>query len=87
MIPKVAIEKAIEGGWNDRLYRVDMGNRSVWTHSEALVLDPAFWQALGRALGWEEYHWKHDRTTQHRFYDLVLTGGDTEAYWNELLKV
>lgn len=47
-----AIEKAIAGGWKDRLYRVDTGNTEVWTHDESMFLDPAFWRALGKTEGW-----------------------------------
>lgn len=49
---KNAITKAIEGGWSDTLYRVDTGNTEVWTHHSSLLLDPLFWQALGKNLGW-----------------------------------
>ena len=54
-----------------------------------IALDPSFWQALGKALGWSEfedetghYFW---RVTAHDFYDLILTGGDTEKFWDDLL--
>lgn len=67
------------------------------------VLDPTFWQALGKALGWKEVEteWRHANSNTsevysfsnerwaneaHSFYDLILTRGDTETYWNELLK-
>lgn len=44
-IPKRAIEKAIEGGWKGDWY--------VWAHAPAIIaLDPTFWQALCKALGW-----------------------------------
>lgn len=69
-------------------------------------LDPAFWQALGKALGWRhmiDFEFQHDPSmglprydhragqypewmyNAHRFYDLILTGGDTEKFWNDLL--
>lgn len=54
MSMKEVITKAIQGGWNDRLYRVDTGNSEVWTHHSSLLLDPLFWQALGKAEGWPE---------------------------------
>ena len=54
---ETAIKKAIEGGWNDRLYRVDTGNDKVWTHHSSLLLDPLFWQALGKSMGWKTYTW------------------------------
>lgn len=117
MIPKEAIEKGIEGGWETYA--------SYWQTIDwqVIALDPSFWQALGKALGWlAKYlqtecpkchhdvkylnpgnfcpecgsvtvsveHWRqYTRSTftdyAHRFYDLILTGGDTEAFWNELL--
>lgn len=72
---------------------------------ESIALDPTFWQALGKALGWKRnafVQWYDDFANKkereairgveswlfqaRRFNDLILTGGDTEAYWNELLK-
>lgn len=84
MIPKEAIKKAIEGGWK---YKSGSG----WT---VIALDPSFWQCLGKALGWADNklpvlaHEPLGYTRQkyaHRFYDLILTGGDTDAFWKELL--
>ena len=70
-------------------------------HIAETFLDPLFWQALGRALGWgtligtgkfiearyqrmedAEETWKY---YAHQYFDLVLTGGDTEKFWKELL--
>ena len=59
-----------------------------------IALDPSFWQSLGKTLGWEKCAegcegdckvgvWKKKA---RRFYDLILTGGDTEKFWDELLK-
>lgn len=118
MIPKLAIEKAIEGGWMPYLavkldnvggkaayffYKYNeeqsIPSNGIWLTE--IALDPTFWQALGKALGWNEFEakesWKNyatgevlkvgrDHREAHAFYDLILTGGDTEAYWNELLK-
>ena len=99
MIPKQAIEKAITGGWQPLS---EWGSSWVDIPQERIALDPTFWQALGKALGWDE-----DNTTDmiwtcalcnqecgghskwlhysHRFYDLILTSGDTEKFWEELL--
>ena len=52
-----AIEKAIEGGYrptgdkND--YRTELVIRAM--RKEAILLDPLFWQALGKAMGWLKY--------------------------------
>lgn len=53
MIPKLAIEKAIEGGWHSG----DTENASYWVKQAEvfpakITLDPAFWRGLGKALGW-----------------------------------
>lgn len=94
MIPKEAIEKAIEGGW-----KVPYWGTNNICREYVFALDPAFWQTLGKALptkfsnpngsgyvgakgrvlGWKD-HAMH-------FYDLILTGGDTKPFWDELLKV
>lgn len=61
-IPPKVIELAISGGWdsffsqgftfNSRgLFDVD----TDFTSYEEIALDPTFWQALGKALGWSEY--------------------------------
>lgn len=123
MIPKQAIEKAIEGGWNGggiytAPHAMADGNplrnsslvrcsdcwctdQSAHTHhdnkkhnSASIALDPTFWQALGKALGWLDVtatkkhvcpdccEWmKHAQ----EFYDLILTGHDTEKFWNDLI--
>lgn len=52
----------------------------VRNHANRCVLDPLFWQALGKALGWKGA-WKH---YAHQYFDLLLTGGDTEKFWKEL---
>ena len=74
------------------------------------MLDPLFWQALGKALGWPEkseietiakdirvegqksnadMRFYSIQTTwlgyALKYFDLVLTGGDTEKFWKELL--
>lgn len=144
MIPKQAIEKAIEGGWRpfSAFFVDEDGQRDPkldevavedgeanwdfpaemlvcrfdvdeagWDNAElgkplsSVGWDPSFWQCLGKALGWGKHHedgcwsflqggkcdcgpkdneWEHQA---HRFYDLILTGGDTDAFWDTLLKV
>lgn len=103
MIPQKAISLAIEEGWSpipEVKFDWKIGevkNSTVYFpypkggHLEAalaiIALDPTFWQALGKALGWHgneylrgEWYWQ---ARQH--HDLILTGGDTEKFWNELL--
>jgi hypothetical protein len=94
MIPKTAIEKAIEGGWHGFNY----GEEGCWSGCRVpniekkrwrdIALDPSFWQSLGKALDWypdAELIPMSWRSNAIRFYDLILTGGDTEAFWKELL--
>ncbi len=97
MIPQRIIEKAIEGGWNayfgrqgELLITRDTSNSSAgtWTPQwQEIVLDIFFWKALGKV----EFNDPNVKTLEdpihraHRFYDLILTGGDTEKFWEELL--
>lgn len=57
-----------------------------------IASDPLFWQALGKALAWDGKRWicmqSHKTEWQceaHRYFDLLLTGGDVEAFWKGLL--
>lgn len=76
---------------------------------EKIILDPLFWQALGRSCGWgweceecgaeslgrDSFHCLRCQkivrlkatwgVTAHRFYQQVLTSGDTEKFWEEIL--
>jgi hypothetical protein len=95
MIPKKAIEKAMEGGWHagcnvhyfknsvEIAVRSPNGWNEITYRHEQIILDPSFWQALEKSLK-EKHLW---RMWAHDFYDLILTGADTEKFWNELLTV
>lgn len=48
------INKAIEGGYKDKAL-VDWCERAG--NNAPLLIDPLFWQALGRAMGWENKHY------------------------------
>ena len=63
------IKEAIDGGWDNKNLRFDGKHWRQWdgTENEPIVfkdelygkvfLDPLFWQALGKGMGWEEnYH-------------------------------
>lgn len=87
MIPKQVTERAIEGG-----YSPSWNIKALEDFPELydrMVLDPTFWQALGRALDSKaHYHTMYEidaLTTGIEFFRLVLTGGDTEKFWAELL--
>lgn len=105
-IPKEIIEKAIEGGWRPENCRYptikslqidgvwfDVQNSSspIFFAYEVIVLDPTFWQSLGKSLGWEESEptnplgipkWRNEAGI---FYDLILTNQPTDIFWQELL--
>lgn len=53
-----------------------------------ILLDPLFWQALGKAMGWEfrsdhKEPWKKE---WHRFIDHLAEGKDVESFFKDLLK-
>lgn len=58
---KEAIQKAIEGGWGKEQFSASHLNLRVVNTEEGSIdmpldcvfLDPLFWQALGKAMGWE----------------------------------
>lgn len=67
------------------------------TSYDEIVLDPLFWQALGKALGWDEtnmlsYGLRYGKEVPEsvgkalQYFEVALTGGDTEKFWKELLK-
>jgi hypothetical protein len=63
--------------------------------------DPLFWQALGKALGWDNKGYCNFGELQpcihlpnykwkdkaHQYFDLVLTDVDTEKFFKELIAV
>lgn len=99
-IPKEIIEKSIEGGWSGPSKWV-MDTPMIieklkvfgsMTHDEncTIALDPTFWQALGKALGWNSTDFGNYEAPDwllyaHRFYDLILQGKDTTNFWKEIL--
>ena len=133
MIPKQAIEKAIEGGWLlkqfEHAYTWSFDGRYFELVQEPvsaptvrlcvsdIALDPTFWQALGKAVprvgvddqwktttctcggmdfhvfGHDAHHLDCARPNAPRgclfhakkFIDLVLTGGNTKKFWEEVL--
>lgn len=109
---KEAIQKAIEGGWNQG-YKIShygvMGDVLLvkGVRSRALIEaeireDLLFWQALGKAMGWDGkpfgisipnggetvVHKTKDewKNNWHRFTDHLAEGKDVESFFNELLK-
>lgn len=89
MIPKEAILKAIEGGWeetfegqfNNDLVRGVRG-RYYYIPVRSCLLDPTFWQSLRNSEKWKIYSWK---LSAAKFIELVLDGKDTTQFWSDLL--
>lgn len=97
---------AIKGGYGQ-------GTEPYSTMESGMILDPLFWQALGKALGWNDnieniqrcefckmknchrkiLNGKPALNTEpnnylnhaHEYFELILTGGDTEKFWQSLL--
>lgn len=98
-----AIEKAIDGGWDDDNFVWTGGDDVLsvaqigeWKYDYALFLDPAFWFALGKAMGWEVNHscdavgcssvecgdaWLHE---WHSLIDHLASGGSVEEWFGKL---
>jgi hypothetical protein len=47
---KQAIQKAIEGGWHPTY--LTLPHLSKFKSDKEVLLDPLFWQAFGKAMGW-----------------------------------
>lgn len=87
-----AIRKAVSGGYIDP-------TPSIHTHhflgtQEVILLDPLFWQSLGKAMGWGGYtDGKRTFTIAkmgwldewHRFIDHLASNGDPETFFKETL--
>jgi len=53
------IKKAIEGGYKSKEKTI----HNQIGYDKVIVLDPLFWQALGRACGWEGFYASKDDDT------------------------
>ena len=83
------IQKAIEGGYErtKRNYTRELGR----FHVCEIVLDPLFWQALGKSMGWNGVNhlapemptWRW-REYLHDFLDHIADGGTIESYFEQL---
>lgn len=104
---KEVIEKAIEGGYDPRIFAPNIFGSifdefAVWDEegaffylTHAICLDPAFWQALGKSLGWEEKgiyvgnsQTSFDRVWLqywHRFVDALSEGKSPDDFFSALL--
>lgn len=86
-----AIKRAIEGGWKPKRVVLDQ----ITMRHEEILLDPLFWQALGKAEGWKQegvissakmakkpdwvYQWI-------KFIEHLAEGKDADSFFKELLK-
>ena len=53
------IKKAIRGGYEKQRYYFDEFGNWDWEPYECIVCSPLFWQALGKACGWnDENKWR-----------------------------
>lgn len=83
-----AIKLAIEKGGYYLVGASADGNH--WSaYDNDIVLNPLFWQALGRALGWEK-RWSDTSISVWRYeaqewFHIKMSGGDEEKFWQELL--
>lgn len=64
MIPKEIITRAIEGEWKPNrpyLNTLTPSVRDVYAmmNWQEIALDPSFWQALGKALGWKDWFYSY----------------------------
>lgn len=90
------IKKAIEGGWRESGYDKQVSATIVIFRSN--ILDPLFWQALGKACGWRNkrtYNQADQLEVESywtiyalRFHEINLTEGFSKAveWLEELIK-
>lgn len=86
---KNAIVKAIEGGWRPENLKWQ-SHAPSWIRQAAInrgkfweryVLDPLFWQALGKSLGWDEHfvekHYSNINADDGSLVEVSKTGKHT----------
>jgi Uri superfamily endonuclease len=86
------IEKAIEGGYAQEVGKrvIKEGSKDENSDIYFILLDPLFWQSLGKALGWGiekddvQWHlpekWKQE---WHWFIDHLIEGKSIESFFEE----
>ncbi len=71
-------------------------DRMLLTEKEKYLLDPVFWQSLGKALGWSEskdFEKNHSEVifvarwlyVWHQFIDWVANGKNVDEFFKELI--
>lgn len=100
MIIELAIKRAIKAGFKpsyDSLDSFILDDPKHWDESLVCrsLLDPAFWQSLGKALGWKQVYERclNDGSKSqarewvyqwHRFIDHLVQGKDAESFFHSL---
>lgn len=83
-----AIKKAIEGEY--KILRKTRMDNYLSSDVNKALLDPLFWQALGKAEGWDKHSWGGKvelwKFEWHRFTDHLASGKDINSFFEELLK-
>jgi hypothetical protein len=96
---KDAITKAIEGGWKMSETETIYVANNIPFVNDSFLLDPLFWSALGKSLGWEVWDKKalEDSVAVggkikywwqimwHRFIDHLAEGKDADSFFTNLL--
>ena len=79
-----AKQKAIDGGF-------EIHNSVVGWNIPLPLFDPLFWQALGKAMGWNGVNYLAPEMTTwqwrdylHDFIDHIADGGTIESYFEQL---
>ena len=94
-----AIVKAYSEGWRHKAYpkmkpktiKEDTAQAIWYSQGDGFLLDPLFWQSLGKAMGWTGKAFYEDGMTLktwkrewHRFIDKLADGGTAEQFFEEL---
>lgn len=69
MYIQLAIEKAIESEYESFLAKAIVKGDLAGAYIDVILLDPLFWQSLGKALGWEAHQHPHWRLSVLKEYD------------------
>jgi len=85
-----AIKEAAEkGGYDDSAVHLVLDAMTQYDYDATvnlIVLDPLFWQALGKARGWQDdYHTTGWRRNWHHFIDHLAQGNDAESFFAQLV--
>lgn len=84
MIPEYIIEKAIAGGWKDSQYEWAVSHAQdtviIDMAKQLTCLDPDFWSALGKEMGWAEKMFPLEHFAAGMTQFLYWTGDNRHRY-------